>query len=88
MKTRKRYKNTQVISQIAKEHNINPKVVTIIVSSFFTGLRKLLRKNKDISIKGFFKLKMKNSYRKTLKNKGENYNLRKRKHKKKYEKNQ
>lgn len=69
---------------ISREMGISPKIIHLIVSKFFTGLRSLLKKNEEINIKGFFIIKLQSSYKKKILKKGKNINLRKRKDQKNY----
>ena len=77
------YKHSKIIQKISKKLDINPIVVNIVIVQFYNGLRDALKNNKEINIKGYFKIKMLKHYKKKLIN-GTAINLRKRKDKKKY----
>ena len=79
---RRKYKHSNIVKEIAKELDMHPKVVHLIIKNFFNGLRKLISRNEEINIKGFFILKLGPHYKKRVKKEGKNINLRKRKEKK------
>jgi len=80
----KNYKHSKVITEISKKLNIDPAVVNIVITQFFNGLRKNLKKNNEINIKGFFKIKMLKHYKNKILKEGKDINLRRRKDKKTY----
>ncbi len=75
----KKYKHSRIIKQISKEINMDPKVVHLIVRKFYFGIRKLIFRNEEINIQGFFILKLSSHYKKKIKKHGKEINLRKRK---------
>ena len=79
---RKKYKHSVIVKEIAKELNMDPRVVHLIIRKFYDGLRKLISSNEEININGFFILKLAPSYKRRVKKEGKNINLRKRKDKK------
>jgi len=81
---RRRYRHTKIVKQISEETGIDQKVVHLIIKKFYYGLRKLILKNEEINIKGFFKLKLSRYYKKKVEKYGKNIDLRPRKNKKQY----
>lgn len=80
----KNYKHSKIITEISKKLDIHPNVVHVVVNQFFNGLRLALKNNKEINIKGYFKIIMLKHYKKQLNNEKQQVNLRKRKYKKRY----
>lgn len=76
---KKKYYHSRVVKEISDETGLDIRVIHLIIRKFFNGLRTIIRKNKEVNIKGFFILKMHYNYKKTLKKHGEDINLRKRK---------
>lgn len=79
---KKRYQNTKIVERIHQETGIPKRVINIVIYSYFRSLRRLMFKHTDLSITGFFKLKLKSSYRKTVNKYGNRVNFRKRKDRK------
>jgi hypothetical protein len=78
------YKHSKAVKEIADKYDVHPSVVNIVLVSFFNGLRKLLKRNEDIHIKGYFRITMRKYYRDKVRKLGKSYNPRARKHKKRY----
>ena len=76
---KKNWKNTKIVKEISENTGIHPKVIHIVISRFFLVCRSLMLKNEEINIKGYFKLKLSNRYKKIVKEKGKDTNLRIRK---------
>jgi nucleoid DNA-binding protein len=75
----KNYKHSKIAKKVSEKTGYSPALVTVVIAGFFDGIRNLLKKNKNIKIKGLFSFYMHSYYRKILEKKGEDYNLRKRK---------
>lgn len=73
-----KYKHSKITKAVSEKTGFSPALITIVVKSFFDGLRGLIKKNEDIHIKGLFDIKMKKSYRNIINKKGKDFNLRKR----------
>ena len=80
----KNYKHSKIIIEISKKLEISPSVVNIVITQFYNGMRKLLKNNEEINIKGYFKFKMLKHYKKKILKNGKSINLRNRKDKKTY----
>lgn len=78
------YKHSKVVKEIAEKYGVHPNVVNIVIRSFFNGLRRMLKRNDEVHIKGYFKITMKPHYKRKLKKLGKSINMRSRKHKKRY----
>jgi len=76
--SRKKYKHSIIVNKIAKEVNLDRKVIHLIVRKFFNGLRVLMLRNEEINIQGFFILKLSSYYKKKIEKNGKNINLRRR----------
>ena len=76
---KKKYKHRKIINRISEEKNLDPKLVHLIINKFYLGMRKLMLKNKEINIKGFFIIKLSKESKIKIKKLGKNINLRKRK---------
>jgi len=76
---KKNWKNTKIVKEISENTGIHPKVIHIVIRRFFLVCRSLMLKNEEINIKGYFKLKLSNKYKKIVNEKGKNINLRIRK---------
>jgi nucleoid DNA-binding protein len=81
LKKYRKSQHTKAVDEIAKKTGYSKALINVVVASFFDGLRQLIKKNKDVKIKGLFHLILKPSYKKVLEKKGANYNLRMRKSK-------
>jgi len=75
---KKQYHHNKVVLKISEELGIPPQVVGIIIKKFFLGMRKLMFRNEEINIKGFFMLKLTTQAKNKLKKFGKNYKLYKR----------
>jgi nucleoid DNA-binding protein len=75
----KNYKHSKITKRVSEKTGYSPALITVVIAGFFDGIRNLIKKNKDIKIKGLFSFTMHAYYRNILKKKGEDYNLRKRK---------
>lgn len=73
---RKKYYHQQIVKEISKKLDMDIIVVHLIMRKFFDGLRKVIRRNQDINIKGLFTLILKSHYKRKLLKKGKNINLR------------
>jgi nucleoid DNA-binding protein len=80
----KNYKHSKIITEISKKLGIDGAVVNIVVVHFFNSVRQALQKNEEINLKGFFKIKMLKRYKNKIHKEGNDINLRKRKHQKRY----
>jgi len=76
--------HNKAIKQIADELNISESVIKIIVKRFFMAVKKLLIKNEEINIKGFFSINLRTHYKKKVIKSNKSINLRRRKNIKKY----
>jgi nucleoid DNA-binding protein len=79
MNFRRKYKHRKIINEIAEKTNLDPRIIHLIIRKFYGGLRKLLNRNEEVNIQGFFTLKLEKSKRKIIDEKGKGINLRKRK---------
>ena len=79
MKIEKKYKHSRIVAEIAKEKDLDPRIVHLIIRKFYAGLRSLMIKNEEINIKGFFIIKLSKSFKDKVDKKGKDINLRKRK---------
>ena len=76
---KKRYQNTEIVKRISEETGIQPEVVDIVIYAYFRTLRRMMFKHMDLSVRGFFKLKLKPTYRKTVNKYGNRVNFQVRK---------
>lgn len=76
---RKKYKHSKIVAEIAEKTDLDPRIIHLIIRKFYSGLRKLIKRNEEINIKGFFIIKLSAHYKKKIEKKGKNINLRKRK---------
>jgi len=76
---KKKYRNTKVLERISQETGIHKSVVNIVITSYFRSLREFMRKHNNITVTGFFKLKLKKSYQKRINKYGNRVNFRNRK---------
>jgi len=83
---KKKYYHRKLVEEVAKQTNLDPKVVHLIIRKFYDGVRKLLMRNEEVNIQGFFTLTLRNFYKKKILSEGKNFNLRKRKDQKTYPK--
>lgn len=67
---------TEIVDKIAKETGYPKEVINIVIKHFFISIRRLLKRNKEINIKGHIVFKLRSYYRKKLEKKGPNVNLR------------
>ena len=74
----------KAIKQIAEELNINESVIKIIIKQFFMAIKRLVIKNEEINIKGFFSINLRTHYKKKVIESNKTINLRRRKNIKKY----
>lgn len=77
---RRKWKHSDIVNQVAKETGIDRRVVHLIIRKFYDGLRKLIKRNEEINIKGFFILKLGHHYKKKIEKLGKDTNLRPRKY--------
>lgn len=75
----RKYRHSLIVDKISKETGLDRKVVHLIIRKFYDGLRKLMLRNEEINIKGFFTLKLSSHYRRKVEKEGKSINLRKRK---------
>ena len=76
MARRKKYYHQQIVKEISKTLDMDIIVVHLIIRKFFDGLRKVIRRNQDINIKGLFTIILKSHYKRKLLKRGRNINLR------------
>lgn len=79
MSFRRKYKHRKIISEIEEKTGLDPRIIHLIIRKFYGGLRKLLNRNEEVNIQGFFTLKLEKSKKKIIDEKGKGVNLRKRK---------
>ena len=72
---KKRYRNTRVVKKISDETGIHPSVVDIIIRSYFRSMRKFMKRHIDLTVTGFFKLKLRTKNRQTINKKGNRHNF-------------
>ena len=72
---KKRYQNTKIAERISEETGIHISVVHIVITCYFKTLRKLMFRHNDLAVTGFFKLKLKPKYRKTINKRGNKHNF-------------
>lgn len=72
------YKHSKITKKVSDKTGYSPALITVVVKSFFDGIRSLIKRNEDIHIKGLFNIRMKKSYRNVINKKGKNFNIRKR----------
>ena len=75
----RKYKHSRIVKEVSNQLGIDKRVVHLIIRKFYTGLRKLMLRNEEINIKGFFILKLSPHSKRKIKKEGKNINLRKRK---------
>jgi nucleoid DNA-binding protein len=75
----RRYRHSLIVDEISKKTGLDRKVVHLIIRKFYDGLRKLIFRNEEINIKGFFTLKLSPHYKCRVEKEGKGINLRKRK---------
>ena len=81
---KKRYRHRKIVILVSKESGIDERVVHLVIKRFYSGLKKLLLRNEEVNIKGFFKLVLTSHYKNKVKKQGKSVNLRPRKNKKQY----
>ena len=81
---KKRYRHRKIVILVSKETGIDERVVHLVIKRFYSGLKKLLLRNEEVNIKGFFKLVLTSHYKNKVKKQGKTVNLRPRKNKKQY----
>ena len=81
---KKRYRHRKIVILVSKETGIDERVVHLVIKRFYSGLKKLLLRNEEVNIKGFFKLVLTSHYKNKVKKQGKSVNLRPRKNKKQY----
>ena len=79
MSFRKKYRHKKIVAEIVETTGLDPRIVHLIIKKFYAGLRKLMLRNEEINIQGFFIIKLSKSYRKIIDEKGKGVNLRRRK---------
>ena len=50
----KNYKHSKIAKKVSEKTGYSPALVTVVIAGFFDGIRNLLKKNKNIKIKGLF----------------------------------
>lgn len=83
----KKYKHRKIVNEIAEKTDLDPRLIHLIIRKFYDGMRKLMKRNEEINIQGFFVIKLSTHYKKQVNKKGKNINLRKRKDQKPKHKN-
>lgn len=81
---RKKYYHRKLVDKVAKETNLDPRIVHLIIRKFYDGIRKLLSRNEEVNIPGLFTLTLRGFYKKKVLKEGKGINLRKRKDQKTY----
>jgi len=76
---KKKYKHKRIVAEISDKLNLDPRVVHLIIRKFYFGLRKLMQRNEEINIQGFFIIRLSKFYKKKIEKEGKGINLRKRK---------
>jgi len=79
MSFRRKYRHSKIVAEIAERTNLDPRIIHLIIRKFYGGLRKLMQRNEEINIQGFFIIKLFKPYKKIVEQKGKKVNLRKRK---------
>jgi nucleoid DNA-binding protein len=75
----RKYRHSLIVDEISKKTGLNRKVVHLIIRKFYDALRKLMFRNEEININGFFILKLSSYYKRKVEKEGKGINLRKRK---------
>jgi len=75
---RKKYNHERIVNLIAKETGLHPRVVKRILYRYFKSFRKMMILHYDLTVTGFFKLKLRKNYRKKIDKEGNGYDFRER----------
>lgn len=59
-------KKKEVMKRLSKETGYNPETIRLIIKYFFIGVRRIMKRNGEISIHGLFKIILRPYYKKKV----------------------